>query len=250
VIEPWRLGKLRRKWVRRVGKRLLRSLNGFFGRQSLVGDPAIFESGRFPFTLELERNWQAIRDECAGLLAQHQDLPHLGAISRESRRISRGSDWKVFLFHGFGHRSERNCARCPKTAALVDAIPEVTNAWFSILPPRATVPTHSGISRGLLRCHLGLMIPSQRERCYMDIGGERIVWEEGRSVVFDDMNEHSVTNDTNEFRAILLVDFHRPLSRRAALLSRALLAVMRRTAYVRDGYRREMTWEEEFYAST
>jgi beta-hydroxylase len=250
VIEPRKLRKLRRKWVRRVGKRLLRSLNGFFGRQSLVGDPAIFEPGLFPFTVELERHWEAIRDECTALLARREDLPHLGRISRESRRISRGSDWKVFLFHGFGHRSERNSTLCPKTSALVDAIPNVTNAWFSILPPHATVPAHSGISRGLLRCHLGLVIPTRRESCYMDIGDQRIVWQEGRCVVFDDMNEHSVTNDTDEFRAILLIDFHRPLPRPAALISRALLAVMGQTAYVRDGYRREMAWEEEFYAPT
>jgi beta-hydroxylase len=240
--------KYRRRAVRRFGKRSLRGLNGFFQRQSLVGDPVVFDTGCFPFTRELERHSSAIQSECRSLLEQREKLPPLGSISLENNRIARESGWRIFMFYGFGYRSDRNCARCPQTAALLDHVPGLQNAWFSILQPRGKVPAHRGITKGLVRCHLGLVIPKEREKCFMSVAGHRVVWEEGRCVVFDDMNEHSVLNDTDEERAILLVDFHRPLRTRGALMSRAMLSLMRRTAYVRDAYRREMAWEEEFYA--
>ena len=43
---------------KKFGKRLIRSMSGYFGRQSLIGDPPVFDSSIFPFTAEFEANWR------------------------------------------------------------------------------------------------------------------------------------------------------------------------------------------------
>lgn len=246
---PQQVRQYRRKIIRSLGKKSIRGLNDFLGRQSLVGDPVVFEPEILPFTHKLEADWRAIRDESRAVLAHRDRLPPLAHISPDSRRIAPSEQWKIFIFYGYGHRSERNCNACPRTAAALDRIPGLFNAWFSILSPRASVPRHRGITKGLLRCHLGLIIPEQRDACFMQLGDRRLFWSEGRCQVFDDVRKHSVHNDTDEERVILLLDVHRPLRNTGALVSRALLKVMRKTAYVREAYRNQMEWEEEFYRS-
>jgi len=241
--------EFRRKSLKRLGIRTFRGLNGFLGRQSLVGDPPVFDRRSFPCTGPLEARWRGIRDECRRVLDARDRLPLLRTLSRDNQRIAAGDDWKVFVFHGFGYRSKLNCAACPETAAVLDAIPGLENAWFSVLAPHARIPAHRGISKGLVRCHLALIVPRERERCSLRIAGREVFWDEGKCLVFDDMNEHSVRNDTDEERAVLLLDVHRPLRAAGSLVSRGLLGAMRRTAYVREAYRAQVAWEREFYSS-
>ena len=245
-----RARKYRRKRVKRVVKWTLRRLNGFFGSHSRVGDPAVFDPRTFAFASALESRWRAIRDECRALLEAEARLPPVQAISPDNKRLGESGLWRVFLFYGFGYRSQRNCLECPQTAAALAAIPGLQNAWFSILEPGCRIPLHRGVSKGLVRAHLGLMVPRDSERCFMAIEDRRIHWQEGHCVVFDDMREHWVRNDSDETRVVLLVDVLRPLGWAAALLHRGLLVAGRRTAYVQDACRRQQAWEEQFYPSS
>src|SRR3546814_6716604 len=51
-------------------------------------------------------------------------------------------------------------------------------------------------SSDLLRLHLGLVVPEPHEHCWIEVGGQRYAWQEGRAVVFDDLYPHQVHNDT------------------------------------------------------
>src|SRR5581483_4607720 len=102
------------------------------------------------------------------------------------KRISQGQHWKTFVLYGFGVRSERNCTRCPATAAALARVPGLQTAFFSIIAPGYRIPAHQGVTKGILRVHLGLMVPRERERCFMRVGDQRVVWREGECVVFDD----------------------------------------------------------------
>ena len=53
-------------------------------------------------------------------------------------------------------------------------------------------------------------------------------------------------NDTDEDRVVLLFDFERPMTLRGRLLGRTMLALMRRSRYVRDSKRQYLEWEERF----
>jgi beta-hydroxylase len=200
----------------------------------------------FPWVTALEANWQEIRSELAVILRHREELPRFQDISPDQMRISPDNKWKIFVFYGFGYRSEQNCQLCPNTAALLERVPGIQNAFFSILAPGKHVPSHCGITKSLIRCHLGLIVPSEREHCVMEVGGVRCTWEEGRALMFDDTYPHEVHNDTREGRVVLLLDFPRPMTRRGVLVSRVLMQLMRGTAYVRDARRNEARWEERY----
>ncbi|MFO0947263.1 MAG: aspartyl/asparaginyl beta-hydroxylase domain-containing protein [Planctomycetota bacterium] len=153
----------------------------------------------FPFTRPLEENWVTVRDE---LLA----LPESRFLTWPERELHEGG-WEVFGLHAFGERLEANCNACPKTAALVEAIPLMTTAGFSVLRPGTVIKPHVGYSSDVLRCHLGLIVPSD---CALEVGGEVRTWREGECLIFDDTVRHSAWNKSTTPRVVLLIDFARP----------------------------------------
>lgn len=244
-----RFRRLRRRYVKRVGKRGIRKLGDFLGHQSLVGDPPVFEPATFPFLEPLEREWRLIRSECDAILEAREHLPPFQSISPDQAKIASGDRWKTFILFGFGYKSERNCARCPETTRLLEAIPNLRSAWFSILSPGYHIPPHRGVTKGIVRGHLGLIIPAARERCTMRVGDRVCTWEEGKFLVFDDTYDHEVHNDTEEERTVLIVDFDRPMRMPGTIVSRAFLQGIRWTAYVQDARRNLNAWEDRFEAA-
>ena len=100
---------------------------------------------------------------------------------------------------------------CPQTAALMREIPGMTTAMISILSPRKHILDHRGPYKGVLRYHLGLIVPEDAEACRIRVGEDIRHWQEGKSMVFDDTFNHEVWNDTDETRVVLFVDVLRPL---------------------------------------
>jgi len=236
----------RRKLVKRYGKRTIRRINRFLAAQSRVPDQTVFDRELFPWAREFETHWQTIRGELERIMRYRDELPRLYEVSPENTRISADDRWKSFVLYGFGYRSEHNCALCPETARLLATVPGLETAFFSILSPGAHIPAHRGLAKGLLRCHLGLMVPKRNEDCRLYLDGAPHAWQEGRVLLFDDTHTHEVRNSTDEDRVVLLFDFERPMTLRGRLTSRALLFLMRRSAYVQDSVRHYLDWEEQF----
>jgi len=244
-----RFAQTRRRWVKGFGKRLIRRLAEFQGRQSLVGNPAIFDTRVFPAVCELERRWRTIRAEIDAVMVDLERLPGLGDISPDQRRIATDDRWKAFVFYGFGFRSDFNLARCPETRRLLDAIPGLENAWLSILEPGYHVPSHSGITKGLINCLLGLKVPSPPGSSRIRVGDQVRAFAEGEAIVLDDTVTHEVWNEGQEPRVVLLASFHRPMRRPGRLLNAIFLAAFKRTAYVRDAVTLFREWEARFYTN-
>lgn len=240
------LGAYRRSRVKRLGKWTLRALTAFLGRQSRVGDPTVFDSAQFAWTKQLEADWECVRAEVEALLELREHLPSFQSISPDQYRISDDDRWKVYVLYGFGYRSEADLRRCPATARLLQQIPGLETAMFSILAPGKRIQPHRGITKGLIRCHLGLIVPRDAGNCAFRIGGQVHEWQPGKTLVFDDTALHEVWNDTEEQRVVLLLDFRRPLRPLGDWVSRALLRVLRMTAYVKDARRNQAAWEARF----
>jgi aspartyl/asparaginyl beta-hydroxylase (cupin superfamily) len=236
----------RRHLVRRYGKRAFKRINCYLAAQSLVPDQPVFSSDLFPWARAFECNWKTIRGELERILHYRDELPHLYEVSPENTRISADDRWKSFVLYGFGYRSEHNCTLCPETARLLATVPGLETAFFSILAPGAHIPAHKGLAKGLLRCHLGLIVPKATEPCLLYLDGTPHAWQEGRVLLFDDTYRHEVHNATDEDRVVLLFDFERPMTLRGRLTSRMLLALMRRSAYVQDSVQQYSEWEERF----
>ncbi len=162
---------------------------------------------------ELEANWVVIRSEMDGVLSHKDEIPSFHELSPDQSRISRGNNWKTFVFFVAGERIDVNCAYCPKTVELLESLSTLQNAWFSILAPRYHIIPHKGPTRALIRCHLGLMVPQDRKSCWIRVDAETRNWQEGKCMVLDDTFEHEVKNETDEWRVVLFLDFDRPMDR-------------------------------------
>lgn len=238
-----------RKRIIRFGKRMRPRLNAFLARQSRVPTGPVLAAADFPFLAEVERAWPSIRREFDQIYAARNALPAFHDISPDQKRISKGEHWKTFVLYGFGVRSERNCARCPATAAALARVPGLQSAFFSIIAPGYHIPAHQGVTKGILRAHLGLMVPAERERCFMRVGDRRVTWREGRCEVFDDSFEHEVQNGTDEPRAVLLFDFDRPMRLIGRTVHRGTVWAIKRSPYFRDAKRNLAAWEDRFEKS-
>jgi len=241
-----RLRKRLVKWAKRRGRP---ALNRFLAGHSLVGDPEVFQRSDFPWVAELEAGWREIRDEAEHMLALRQHIPTFQEISPDQYRISDTDEWKTFWYLGFGHRSQIFARLCPQTARRVDAIPGVETAFFSILAPGKHIIPHRGVYKGIINCHLGLLIPKARERCRMRVGDEHFHWEPGECRIFDDTFQHEVWNDTDEHRVILMLQFRRPLRAPGRWASRLFLAVLARTPYVTVAKRNQLAAERRLEAA-
>ncbi|MES1940361.1 aspartyl/asparaginyl beta-hydroxylase [Salinisphaera sp. T5B8] len=237
----------RRKMVKRFGKKLFRgTLMEFLSKQSRIPDAPVLANDLFPWAEDLRAQWPQIRDELETLLEHRAALPSFQDISPDQARISSDARWKTFMLYGFGTRMDFGCEMCPTTAAALDGIPNISNAFFSILAPGKHIPRHRGVTKGLVRCHLGLRVPTSAERCLIEVDDVPLRWAEGEMFFFDDTYPHEVWNETDQERAVLLFDIERPMGWPGRMVSRAMISVLRHTAYFKDAMRNQRAWEQRY----
>jgi beta-hydroxylase len=227
----------------RLGKRLRHRVSAVIARSSRVGDGPLYDPALFPWIATLEARWEEIKAELASVLAKESAIPPLASISPDHRRIAPPGKWKSFFLHGYGYRVEENCRRCPVTAALVSNIRGLNSAFFSILAPGTHIPRHRGVTKAIMTAHLGLIVPAPPEACRMQLADRIVHWQEGRTLVFDDTYHHEVWNDTDRPRAVLLLQFRRPVGPVGRIVGGLFLAGIRHSRFVQDGRRSLGDWE-------
>jgi ornithine lipid ester-linked acyl 2-hydroxylase len=218
-------------------------------RFSKVGNRAVFDNSVFPWTQEIEREWTVIRAELNNVLIRRHELPPFQEILPEVGTITSDSAWKVFVLGGFGSTSERNIAQCPHTWRVVRRIPGFVSAIFSVFEPGKHLPPHRGAYNGVLRLHLGLIVPPDRQKLALRVEDTICHWEEGKVLIFDDAYEHEAWNHSDQTRVVLLVDFIKPLRFPANLMNWLLLKIAVFTPFIREGMENQKEWEKRFYAS-
>ncbi len=124
----------------------------------------------------------------------------------------------------------------------------MTTAMFSILSPRKHILDHRGPYKGVLRYHLGLIVPAAAEQCRIRVGDDVRHWREGESLVFDDTFNHEVWNDTDETRVVLFVDVLRPLPSPWSQLNKLIVKAIGYSPFVLDAKRNQEAWEKRFLA--
>jgi aspartate beta-hydroxylase/beta-hydroxylase len=124
-----------------------------------------------------------------------------------------------------GVKPEAFCARCPRTTGLLDKIPGLFEAFFSILEGGKSIPPHEGPYRGYLRYHRGLIVPEKAPPS-IRLRDQICTWKEGRSILFDDSWNHEVINHCGEDRVILIVDIRRPMPQPFDAVNRLAQAIM------------------------
>jgi aspartate beta-hydroxylase len=134
--------------------------------------------------------------------------------------VSRGAWQKVPLWTG-GVRHDEACARLPRAAFIVAAFAGAPvmmhppgRVFYSLMLPGTHIAPHAGPTNHRLRMHLPLVLPpaaataagarraahgldtegegDEGSQPYMIVGGRRLVWQEGRCLLFDDSFTHEV----------------------------------------------------------
>lgn len=219
----------------RIGKRIRKPVNRWIARSSKVPNAPFLDARGFAWARLLEDNWRTVRAELDALIDSGEAFPPLGRISPDHRRIAGETDWRSFFFEAYGYRLGENRARCPATAALLDSIPDLVLAFFSIMEPGAYVPRHKGVTKALLNAHLALMVPDPPGSARISCGKQTREWREGELLLFDDTYKHEVWNDGPTRRVVLLVQVRRPVRWWGRLLGSLFLAGVKRTSYVQEG---------------
>ena len=218
----------------RIGKRLRDPVNRWIAGQSLIGDVPFVDPAAVPGLRELGEHWREIHAELVPLLEERNAIPALGEISPDHKKIAHDDRWKSFFFTGYGFRAAQNHARCPATSALLEQVPGLVVAFFSIMEPGTHVPPHRGVTKAWLNCHLGLVVPEGTGRCAMQVAGQSVEWREGEWLVFDETNRHEVWNERRGPRVVLFLQVRRPMKLLGRMAASALIGAIRRTSFVQD----------------
>ncbi len=168
-----------------------------------------YKSSGFDFLNPLVSNYPVIKAELLHLLKSYKTnewfktFPHY--VKSEQQK-----SWKVFSFLFFNMKLLSNAELCPKTAALIESIPQILSCDFSNIEAHTQILPHKGYTKMVLRCHLPLIVPAG-ELCGLRVGNEIKHWKEGELLIFDDSFEHEAWNNSDENRIVLMFDIPNPL---------------------------------------
>lgn len=157
----------------------------------------------------------------------HEVDPGEAAISKTTQH-----NWNVFMLYLLGYKPKRNQLLCPETSKLLKKIPNLVQAFFSVLDPGKSVPIHEGPYLGYLRYHLGIKVPSDNPPKII-VNNQSYTWKEGEAVMFDDSWPHEVVNSSSQARVVLIIDILRPMPLWPQLLNRFVTNIIAKYTYGR-----------------
>jgi len=173
----------------------------------------------FPWLDSIEAATADIRAELSGVISEgtaalepYVRIPE-GMPLNQWQELNQSRRWGVYYLWREGVALPEHIARCPRTAAALEAWPRYDvpssgpTAVFSILDAKTRIPPHTGVTNTRLIVHLPLIIPSG---CEFRVGAERREWHPGRALVFDDTFEHAASNESDVPRAVLILDIWNP----------------------------------------
>ena len=231
----------RRPLIIAIGKKLRGTFDRLISASSLVPNDPVLDPALFPWTHALRHHWRAIRDEAVAVALHGNAAPSLVTISPDHKGIAEVDSWKSFFLHGYGYAIPENIARCPNTAKAIAGIPGLNSAFFSILAPGTHIPDHRGVTKALITCHLGLIVPRDGD-VRMRVHDQIVRWGEGDMLVFDDTYRHEVWNDSDATRVVLLIHIDRPLRQPGKWFADLFMGFVRRSAFVQEARDNIHSW--------
>lgn len=220
------------KIISRTGQLMIAVMEAFlsfFSREK----GAVIPTDQMPWTKNVEQNTNEILKELRGVIHDYDSIPNFGDLSAEQNRLVTGEkNWKTFLFYTYGSRVERNLSLCPKTDEVLRSIPGMTTAFFSIMESHTALSPHRGLYKGVLRYHLGLIVPQPGDLCGLRVDGAVYHWEVGKSLIFDDTYIHEAWNNSDEIRVVLFIDFKRNFIFPVNVFNNFMIALIRWSPFV------------------
>ena len=172
-------------------------------------EPWFYDTKNYLPLMDIENHWKELKDEILDFIKEEDSKFLSSKLLYENIDINNGCKAIMFLFWG-AKISNQFKKKCPKTIAYLQKMPGLVSLSISQLLPNSTLAEHTGDTNAILRCHLGVDIPSGLPDCGLTVNGEKRSWEEGKWIIFNDAYKHSAINDTKRRRLIVIADFIRP----------------------------------------
>jgi len=172
-------------------------------------EPWFYETKDYPLLVEIENNWAELKSEITEFIKEKDNKFLSNKPIYENIDINNGWSVIVFLFWGLKVSGDFR-KKCPKTMQYLGKVPGFVSLSISQLAPKSVLAEHVGDTNAMLRCHLGIEIPSKLPGCGLRVHGEERSWEEGKWVIFNDAYKHGAWNNTDKRRIILIMDFIKP----------------------------------------
>lgn len=168
----------------------------------------------YAWASRLQDEWETIRDELAAAVAT-PDLEKRGnnvwvpPVVEAAQAY--GPDWRTLVLQD-REWDQTNTEIFPKTTALLregsTEIPCV-EAFFAKQAPGTGIKLHTDDCNFIMTMHLGLDVPDGKS--WIEVGGERRYWENGKALVFNTSFYHQTMNESQDAdRTVLLIRFWHP----------------------------------------
>lgn len=118
--------------------------------------------------------------------------------------------WKIYQIKLGNNIVKTAYIDFPELVTTIKKFPEITNVAISLLEGKSKIPMHIGYYKGIIRYMLPLKVPKDKNNCFLCVNGDKYIWEEGKSVLWDDNFPHKVYNHSEESRVVIFIDVERP----------------------------------------
>jgi beta-hydroxylase len=136
---------------------------------------SVYDARSVPGLEKIKENYEVIRAEAKVLLdtGVFQRPP---AVDEPGYNTFEKGGWRMYPLKWYTKQCGPSAVRaCPKTCAVMDSIPAVRSAMFTVLPPGARLGRHHDPVASSLRYHLGLLTPNS-DQCALTLDGVNHVW--------------------------------------------------------------------------
>jgi aspartyl/asparaginyl beta-hydroxylase (cupin superfamily) len=172
-------------------------------------EPWFYDTKNYLPLAEIESHWAELKGEIIDFIKEKDSMFISNKSVYENIDVNNGWSVIVFLFWGLKISGEFK-KKCPKTMRYIDKVPGFVSLSISRLSPHSTLAEHTGDTNAMLRCHLGVEIPSSLPNCGLKVNGEEKSWEEGKWIIFNDAYNHGAWNNMDKRRIVIILDFIKP----------------------------------------
>lgn len=222
------LKRISYKFQKFLGNSLIRVVEFFISISTV--NKSVFNEEEFPELKKIKLHWLDIKKEYITFSSTNK-LDYMSDIFEEQIPIAPDDTWENVMLKIYNQDVLKYKQYFPLTTSLINSIPEITTAFFSTLKSEKKISEHRGPFKGLLRYHLGVIVP-ECNSCFLNLNGKKHYWKEGEVLIFDDTFIHSAENNSQEERVVLFIDFYRPLIFPLNLIVKLIVFLISKSEYI------------------
>lgn len=146
-----------------------------------------------------------------------QYLKNIGAgkqfdeLSKEQKELNEDKKWEVVILYGFSFYNTKDLVYFPTLERLIKKHKgKLTLVMFSTTQAGKIIPQHHGNNHGVDRIQIGIDI-KKPDDCFLQVKDKKFFLKEKEIIIFDDTFEHSLVNNSEYHRTVLIIDFYKKL---------------------------------------